>query len=143
MPAGEAADWTQTSVVIVEVPERIHCTRSLPMAHHPVRVGMPSCAEDIDTVARAQPVALVAAATAEGCPDISPDGKRMVYQGHAPDGRAFAFVSQYPDGRDAVAVVQTAEPSMASEPTWLADSDTFSYDFERNTWRCSRPRSAG
>ena len=132
VPAGEAADWTQTSAVIVEVPERIHCTRLLP-DRRTIRFvwGTPMRAEDIDTVTRARsPSPVVAAASAEGCPDISPDGKRMVYQGHAPDGRAFAFVSQYPDGRDAVAVVQTAEPSMASEPTWLADSDTFSYDVD-------------
>ena len=100
-------------------------------AHDPVRVG------DADARrghrhgdARAQPVACRRRRYRGGCPDVSPDGKRLVYQGRAPDGRAFAFVSQHPDGRDAVPVVQTAEPSMASEPTWLADGDTFSYDVD-------------
>ena len=130
--AGEAADWTQTSAVLVEVPERLHCTRLLP-DRRTIRFvwGTPPRAEDIDTVTRARsPSPVVAAATAEGCPDVSPDGQRLVYQGHAPDGRAFAYVSQHPDGRDATPVVQTAEPSMASEPTWLADSHTFSYDVD-------------
>ena len=88
-------------------------------------------AEDVDTVTRRRvPSPIVPAAYAEGCPDLSPDGKRLVYQGHAPDGRPFAFLSPHPDGRDGVPVVQTAEPSMASEPTWLADGQTFSYDID-------------
>jgi hypothetical protein len=88
-------------------------------------------AEDIDTVTRQRvPSPVVPEAYAEGCPDLSPDGKRLVYQGHAPDGRPFAFLSPHADGHDAVPVVQTAEPSMASEPTWLADSQTFSYDID-------------
>ncbi len=76
------------------------------------------------------PSPLVPAAYAEGCPDLSPDGKRLVYQGHTADGRAFAFLSQRPDGRDAVPVVPTAEPSMSSEPTWLGDGETFSFDVD-------------
>ena len=77
---------------------------------------------DIDTVTRKrEPSPLVPAAYAEGCPDLSPDGKRLVYQGHASGGRAFAFFSERPDGRDATPVVPTSEPSVSSEPTWLAE----------------------
>jgi hypothetical protein len=129
---GEPADWTRTSAVVVEVPERIHCTRLLP-DRRTIRFvwGEPTHAEDVDMVTRRRvPSPIVPAAYKEGCPDISPDGKRLVYQGHAADGRAFAFLSQHPDGREAAAVVQTAEPSVASEPTWLADSQTFSYDVD-------------
>jgi hypothetical protein len=132
MPLGPPADWTETSAVLVEVPERIHCARLLP-DRRTIRFvwGTPMRAEDLDTVSHARrPSPVVPAAYAEGCPDISPDGKRLLYQGHAADGRAFAFLSQHADGRDGVPVVQTAEPSMASEPTWLADSKTFSYDID-------------
>jgi hypothetical protein len=131
-PVGEPADWTDTSVVLAEVPERIHCARLLP-DRRTVRIvwGAPSRAEDVDTITRLRgPSALVSAAYAEGCPDLSPDGRRLVYQGHARDGRAFAFLSEQSDGRDGVPVVQTAEPSMASEPTWLADGQTFTYDID-------------
>jgi len=134
VPAGEPADWSETSAVLAEVPERIHCARLLP-DRRTVRFvwGVPARAEDVDTITHARaPSPIVPAAYAEGCPDISPDGKRLLYQGHAPDGRAFAFLSEHPDGRDAVPVVQTAEPSMASEPTWLADGDIFSYDIDAN-----------
>jgi tRNA A-37 threonylcarbamoyl transferase component Bud32 len=132
VPTGEAADWTDVSTVLVEVPERIHCTRLLP-DQRTIRFvwGSPPRAEDVDTVTRKRvPSPLVPAAYAEGCPDLSPDGKRLVYQGHVPDGRAFAFLSEHPGGKDAVPVVPTAEPTMSSEPTWLADSQTFSYDVD-------------
>ena len=131
-PVGPAPDWSETSAVLAEVPERIHCARLLPDGRTIRFVwGTPMRAEDIDTVTHARrPSPLVPAAYAEGCPDITADGKRVVYQGHASDGRAFAFLSQHPDGRDGVPVVQTAEPSMASEPTWLADGETFSYDID-------------
>jgi tRNA A-37 threonylcarbamoyl transferase component Bud32 len=134
VPSGAPADWTQIAEVLAEVPERIHCARLLPDGHRIRFVwGTPAHAEDVDAVTRARtPSPLIPAAYAEGCPDLSSDGLRLVYQGHAPDGRPFAFVSQHPDGRDGVPVVQTAEPSMASEPTWLADGQTFSYDIDSN-----------
>jgi len=129
---GEAADWTDVSIVLAEIPDRINCARLLP-DKRTVRVvwGAPTHTADIDTVSRKRvPSPLVPAAYAEGCPDLSPDGKRLVYQGHTPDGRAFAFLSQHPDGKDAVPVVPIAEPSMGSEPTWLGDSETFSFDVD-------------
>jgi hypothetical protein len=132
IPAGEPADWTDTSTVIAEVPGRIHCTRLLPDQRTLRFVwGTPKRAEDIDTVTHKRvPSPLVPVAYAEGCPDLSPDGNRLVYQGHDKDGRAFAFLSRHANGRDAVPVVPTAEPSMDSEPTWLGDGDAFSYDID-------------
>jgi len=125
------SDWTDVSTVIAETPERITCTRLLPDQRTLRFVwGVPPRAEDIDTVTRKRGRSpLVPAAYAEGCPDLSPDGKRLVYQGHAKDGRAFAFLSETPDGADAVPVVPTAEPTMASEPTWIGDG-VFSYDVD-------------
>jgi tRNA A-37 threonylcarbamoyl transferase component Bud32 len=132
VPTGEAVDWTDISTVLVQVPDRIQCTRLLP-DQRTIRFlwGTPPRAEDVDIVtAKRSPSSLVPAAYAEGCPDLSPDGKRSVYQGHAKDGRPFAFLSEHPDGRDATPIVPTAEPSMDSEPTWLADGQTFSFDVD-------------
>jgi serine/threonine-protein kinase len=134
VPTGEPADWSELSAVLAEVPERIQCARLLP-DRRTIRFvwGAPARAEDFNTVTHARvPSPIVPAAYAEGCPDISPDGTRLLYQGHAADGRAFAFLSNHADGRDAVPVVQTAEPSMASEPTWLGEGDIFSYDIDAN-----------
>jgi len=131
IPKGEPADWTDLATVLAEVPDRIHCTRLL-QDGRTIRFvwGSPTRAEDLDTVTRKRgPSPLVPAAYAEGCPDLSPDGKRIVFQGHAEDGHSFAFVSNYPDGRNAVPVVRTTEPSMSSEPTWV-DGQSFTFDVD-------------
>ena len=131
-PAGPPADWSETSAVLAEVPERIHCARLLPDGRTIRFVwGTPMRAEDLDTVdPRAPPVAAGGRRLRRGLSRHLARRQAPVYQGHAADGRAFAFLSHHPDGRDGVAVVQTAEPSMASEPTWLADGETFSYDID-------------
>jgi hypothetical protein len=129
---GQPEEWADKARVIAEIPDRIRCVVPLP-DRRTVRVvwGYPTRAEDVDTRSGSRaPSPLVAAAYAEGCPDLSPDGKRLLFQGHVPDGRAFAFVSKYPDGRDAVPVVPTAEPSHASDPRWLSDGKTFSFDVD-------------
>ena len=73
---------------------------------------------------------LVPEAYAEGCPDLTADGQRLVYTGHTVDDRAYAFVSPHPDGRDAVPEVQIAEPSRTSDPVWLPDGQSFLYDVD-------------
>ena len=133
IPTGEPDDWTDKSKVLAEIPERIRCMVPLP-DHHTVRFvwGYPPRSEDLDTrTGKRTPSPLVPDAYAEGCPDLTRDGKKLVYTGHTPDDRAFAFVSPHPDGRDAVPVVPIAEPSMASDPTWMPDGETFSYDVDQ------------
>ena len=127
---GEAADWSRRSVVLGEVPDRIPCVLPLP-DHRSVRFvwGRPARAEDIDTsTGRRSPSPVVPAAYAEGCPDLSPDGQRLLYLGHVADGRAFAFVADNPEGRDAVPTVATAEPTYRSEPRWRPDGKAFFYE---------------
>jgi Protein kinase domain/WD40-like Beta Propeller Repeat len=129
---GQPEDWADVAQVIGEISDRIHCVVPLP-DRHTVRIvwGYPRHAEDLDTRSGVRvPSPVVAAAFAEGCPDVSPDGQRLVFQGHVPDGRAFAFLSDHPDGREAVPVVATAEPSHASDPRWLSSGDAFSFDVD-------------
>jgi tRNA A-37 threonylcarbamoyl transferase component Bud32 len=132
VPTGKPADWTDVSTVLAEIPERILCMVGLP-DKHTVRFvwGRPARSEDVDTRTRRRfPSPLVPEAYAEGCPDLSPDGTRLLYQGHVKDGRAFAFVSPYPDGREGRSIVAIAEPTHVSEPKWLADGKSFSYDLD-------------
>jgi len=131
VPTGEPADWTDKSLVLAAIPERIRCTTLLP-DHRTIRFvwGTPPRAEDIDTTTRRRvPSPLVPETYAEGCPELSPDGRRLAYQGHTKDGRPFAFVSENSEGRDAVPVVQTAEPSMSSDPSWVSE-DWLSYEVD-------------
>ncbi|HEY5088375.1 MAG TPA: protein kinase, partial [Polyangia bacterium] len=132
VPTGEPDDWTDKSKVLAQVPDKIRCTSLLP-DHRTIRFvwGRPPHAEDVDThTGERKPSPLVPEAYAEGCPDVSPDGRRMVYTGHTADGRAFAFLSTHADGSGGVPVVPIAEPSMNSDPTWLPDGESFSYEFD-------------
>ncbi|HTB56944.1 MAG TPA: serine/threonine-protein kinase [Polyangia bacterium] len=129
---GQPDDWTDKAKVVAEVPDRIRCLVRLP-DHHTVRFlwGDPPRAEDVDIrTGRRVASPLVPEAHAEGCPDLTADGQRLVYTGHTPDDRAYAFVSPHPDGRDAVPEVQIAEPSRTSDPVWLPDGQSFLYDID-------------
>jgi serine/threonine protein kinase len=132
VPTGQARDWSATSKVLAELEQEVRCVRVLPDRRTARFVwGSPPRAEDLDVeTGRRRPSPIVPASYAEGCPDLSPDGRRMVYAGHTADGRAFAFVSERTDGGNGVPVVATSEPSQVSEPTWLADNQTFSYDVD-------------
>ena len=119
--------------MLAEVPERIHCARLLPDRRtHPVRVGNADARRGRrHGDPRAPPVAAWSPPrTRRGAPTSRLTASACSTRATRADGRAFAFLSQHPDGRDGVAVVQTAEPSMASEPTWLADGETFSFDID-------------
>ncbi|HVV50674.1 MAG TPA: serine/threonine-protein kinase [Polyangia bacterium] len=132
VPTGEPDDWTDKSKVLAEVPDRIRCMVALP-DHHTVRFvwGYPVRAEDVDTrTGERRPSPLVPDAYAEGCPDLSADGKRLVYTGYTSDDRAWAFVSTHPDGSHATPELQTAEPTLYSQPVWLADGESFVYDVD-------------
>ena len=129
---GEPADWTNAARVIGEIPDRVHCVVPLP-DRRTVRIvwGRPRHAEDVDTrTGRRVPSPVVPAAYAEGCPDLSPDGKRLVFQGHTPDGRAFVYLAENPQGRDAVPILPSVEPNAGSEPRWHAGGRTLSYDVD-------------
>jgi hypothetical protein len=118
--------------VLAEIERGLRCVRVLPDRRTVLFVwGTPPRAEELDVqTGRRWPAALVAESYAEGCPDFAPGGQRIVYPGHASDGRAFAFVSDRADGAAGVPTVAISEPSQGSEPTWLGDGRTFSYDVD-------------
>jgi serine/threonine protein kinase len=133
VPTGKPDDWTDKSTVLAEVPDRIQCTRLL-ADRRTIRVvwGQPAHAEDVDThTRRRKPSPLVPDAYAEGCPDLSPDGRRLVYAGQTPDKRPFAFVSPHPDGSDGVPMIPIAGHSINSDPTWLPDGESFTYEIDQ------------
>jgi hypothetical protein len=126
----ESVDWTKTSKVLVTVDEAIRCLLLLP-DRHTVRYvwGTPPRAMEVDIrTGKQRPSALVPEAYRYGCPQISPDRKRLLFQGLAADGSAQAFVSEHPDGRSATPVIRIADPSMSSEPRWAPDGISFIFD---------------
>jgi hypothetical protein len=66
----------------------------------------------------------------EGCAELSPDGKRLAFEGYTPDGRPFIYLSEHSDGRGAVPIVAATDPSMSSEPKWLPDGRAFTFDVD-------------
>jgi hypothetical protein len=132
VPTGDPEEWTDKSRVLAEVPGMIHCMVDLP-DHRTVRFvwGTPPQAVDIDTRTGARrPSPVLPATYAEGCPDLSPDGHRLLFQGRDKDGRPLAFVSPYSDGRAASPVTPIADPSVNSEPLWLPDGKSFVHDVD-------------
>jgi hypothetical protein len=132
VPTGEPEDWTAKSRVLAEVPDRIRCLVTLP-DRRTVRFvwGKPPRAEDLDTeTGRRVPSPVVPQAYAEGCPDLSPDGHRLLFEGRAADGHPYALVSGSPDGSNARPIVPTADPSVDSQPLWLPGGDSFAYDVD-------------
>jgi hypothetical protein len=123
-------DLSAASRVIATVEGGIQCLLAL-SDHRTLRYvgGSPAKAMDLDTRSGEQrPSPLAPEAFRNGCPQVSPDGKRVLYQGYLPDGSAQAFVSERPDGSEAVPIVHTADPSMSSEPKWTLDGASFIYD---------------
>jgi hypothetical protein len=134
LPHGDVSDWSTPARVLATVPGRVHCMVLLP-DRKTVRFvwGIPKRAEDLDTeTGRREPSRLVPAAYAEGCPDMSRDGSRLVFAGHDKDRRPVAFVSSRPDGADAIPVVATGEPSLLTDPAWLSDNHSFLYALDLN-----------
>jgi hypothetical protein len=127
-----AVDWTDSSRVLATLAAHVRCLVALP-DQHTVRVvaGLPPRAEDIDTQTGARrPSPLVPAAYAEGCPDLAPNGRDLIFQGFDQEGRPSILLSSSPDGSDARAVVASADPSMDSEPHWFAGGQAFVFDMD-------------
>jgi hypothetical protein len=129
---GVPTDWTNVSKVLATIDGKIHCLTALP-GDRVLRFvwGVPKRADDLDiATGQRHASALVPATYREGCPDLSPDGKQLVYQGYDGQGRAFIFLSEKADGSQSVPLVASAHPSMDSEPRWLPGGDAFVFDVD-------------
>jgi hypothetical protein len=126
------ADLSAAGRVLTTVEDRVQCLNALPDGHTARFVwGSPRRSEDIDLrTGRRTPSPLVPEAYREGCAELSPDGKRIAFEGYSPDGRAFIYLSEHPDGRGAVPIVATTDPSVSSEPKWLPGGRAFTFDID-------------
>ena len=130
---GTPANWTDSSRVLATVPGFVRCLVILP-DRHTLRFtwGTPPHAEDIDIrTGLRRPSPLVPAAYSEGCPDVSPDGQ-LVFQGYDKDGRPSIFKSPHPDGSNAVLATLAEDPSLLSEPKWVADGKAMIFEVDHS-----------
>jgi hypothetical protein len=127
---GEAADWTATSRVLATVEGRIHALTAIGDGER-VRMtwGDGRVTEDVDLASgKRAPVVPMLAPECGGPPVLSPDGRFVAVERYAPGGRPFIFLGGSSPSAKLAAVTAAADPTMASEPRWLASGRAFVYD---------------
>jgi hypothetical protein len=126
--AGEAADWSREARVLATVDGRIDSITALPGGGVRVSWGEPRRVEDVDLATGARTRAALPALTAAAGPPIaSPDGAEIAFEGYG-GGRPFIYLASADAAARAVPVTAAADPSMLSEPRWLAGSRAFVFD---------------
>jgi hypothetical protein len=87
--------------------------------------GSPRKAEDISIESGARrPSSLVKEAYATGCPDLSPNGRELLFTASATAGGAEIRRSTNPDGSDAKSVTP------GWDPVWLMNGEEFAYSID-------------
>jgi hypothetical protein len=127
---GDAADWTSTDRVLATVEGRIHAlTPVAGGARVRMTWGDARHTEDVDlaTGARAPAVA-PPAPDRSGPPVPSPDGAFVAVEGYAAGGRPFILLGGSSPSARLAPVTAAADPTLASEPRWLAGGRAFVYD---------------
>jgi eukaryotic-like serine/threonine-protein kinase len=127
---GDAADWSRDARVLATLDGPIHGITALPGGER-VRVawGDPSRSEDVDLVTGARANAALPSLPARaGTPVPSPDGTQLACEGYDAGGHSFIFLGATTPGTRLAPVTAAADPSVSSEPRWLADGRAFVYD---------------
>jgi len=118
---GTPEDWTKTSRALATVNGGINCLVTLP-GRPVIRFvsGSPRIAEDLDIeTGQRAPSPIIPKSYQEGCPDLSPDGRSLIFQGYDDDGQPHVFKSNTPDGSGARPIVASLMLGIVSEPRWL------------------------
>jgi len=127
---GEPESWLATSRVVTTVEGLVHALTALPGGAR-VRVtwGDTRLTEDVDLITgRRTPAAPAAALDRPGAPALSPDGALVAVEGYASGGRPSVFLGPSSPSAHLVPVTAAADPSLASQPRWLAGGRAFVYD---------------
>jgi serine/threonine protein kinase len=123
--AGEPANWTNVARVIASVPGHVHCFSLVDPNNVRLIWGSPRKAEDIsiDSGAR-RPSSVVTEAYSAGCPDLSPNGRELLFTADTPAGGTEVRHAANPEGRDAKPVTP------GWDPIWLKNSEEFTYSID-------------
>jgi hypothetical protein len=121
---GKAADWS-AGAQLATFSSRFHCISVLPDAKK-VRViwGSPRRAEDVDSMTGSRaPSALAPETFADGCPDVSSDGHRLLFSKTDSSG-SYIFLADSPDGTNAKRIVRGVSPQ------WLPNGQEFVFSID-------------
>ncbi len=123
-PTGTPLDWSG-SRVIAEISGRVHCFSLLDANRARVIWGSPRRAEDVDLVTgQRRPSGIEAETYRVGCPELSPNGRALLFTGESKAGASEIRLSRSGDGHGAV----TLTPG--SDPVWLGTADEFLYSID-------------
>src|SRR5262249_27234721 len=122
---GQPAGWTKSAKVITSVPGHVHCFSLV--AANTLRLiwGNPRKADDVDIPTGARkPGKLVGEAYSIGCPDLSPNGRELLFTASTAVGGAEIKRSTSPDG----SVAESVTPG--SDPIWSPSGEEFVYNID-------------
>jgi hypothetical protein len=124
-PSGTPADWRTTARVLTTIPERVHCFSLINRDTARIVAGHPRHAEDVDLKSGARRDAgLLPETYKTGCPQISPDGKSLLFDAVNASGATEIRLSNQPGG----GVAKTITPG--AEPVWLRNGQEFLYSLD-------------
>jgi serine/threonine protein kinase len=123
--SGDPADLSQSRVVL-DSGRTLRCFEILPDKKTARIVWTnPTEAVDVELATGAQrPSPLLAQTYRSDCPQVSPDGSRLLYVKEDENSRAQIMLASRPDGGDAVAVTE------GSSPVWLPSGQEFLFAFD-------------
>jgi len=127
LPHGRASDWSQSAVTIASLHGPVYCISSQEGGRRARVVwGSPRQAEDFDVYSGARTPAPLAEPTFRvGCPQLSPDGQRLLFSAYDDKGVAQIRLSDSPRGEPSSVVTS------GYEPTWMANGQEFAYSIDR------------
>jgi serine/threonine protein kinase len=124
-PTGTPEDWSTGATKVVSFPSRLHCYALLDHARTLRAIwGTPRKAQDIDVQSGERVSApLLAETYQDGCPVLSPDGRRLLFE-RASDSGTQIFLSDSPNGANPRSIVR------GSAPQWLPNGQEFAMEFD-------------
>jgi hypothetical protein len=124
-PSGAPADWRKVARVLTTIPERVHCFSLINRDTARIVAGHPRRAEDVDLKSGARQDASLRPETYKtGCPQLSADGRSLLFDAVATSGATEIRLSTHPDG----SLAQTITPG--AEPVWLRNGQEFLYSID-------------
>jgi serine/threonine protein kinase len=125
VPEGVPEDWSK-SRMLAEFSGRVHCFA----ASHDGRSaqviwGSPRVAENVDaTTGHRSPSDLLPETFQDGCPDLSPQGEKLLFAAVDSSGAMQVMLSDQPNGASAKAITR------GTSPEWLANGTEFLYNLD-------------
>jgi serine/threonine-protein kinase len=124
-PQGEPADWRKLARVVAEFPGHVHCLSLLNAKTAELIWGSPRRVEEIEIASgRRRPGHLRPETYAVGCPQHSPDGRRLLFTALNGAGTTEIRLASQSDGAQAATIVS------GYEPLWLPNGEEFAYSVD-------------